>query len=734
MASSGQTSGEQLKRQAWSSRLLTILFFVFLGTTTIHFFSSEGSGLATLMEHTLWIAFLSFFVGMCVHIVVFKRALFAFLLRRFSLMLITMLGITMVTFTIIQLAPGDPVSATQGAGDMGEGIDSESMSRDAGKTKRELLGLLEMYTFKARVEDPNGGKVRLEFSWGDGSANSKTEFVESGEIASTEHSFSWDGTYRIQCRAIDEKGAKSDWSDHATLVIKEENPPPSRPGKPQGKGTAFTGEEVTFTTKSIDPEGKKVSYIYRWGDGSGDSIRMDPGKEGSFKHKWTKSGRFQVQVRAQDEAGAISDWSEPAEIMIYKKGNPFVDPYEFEIPSTWEVAWGMTIRVRVPEIQPLEGDKAFDKTRILLKIYYPKPSVECTSEAVVPGEWVTFKHTFLPDTPETEKGIRVRIRTIQPDKDGGMKSSWVTRYVMVTKNNRPPLTPQMPEGRSEGPAKRPIWKQYLTWLGKIITLDFGNSSKTNGKILSLHVKEAWPPTIEAEGVLPKPMGVTVMLSLISIFIVYLFALPIGIYSSTHQNSKLDKVTTLILFIFYSLPNFWVATMLIVLVTPFKGIPFIGLSCTNPDIHPFLGHQFDFAWHLILPIFCLTFGGLAALSRYARSGMIEVVRQDYIRTARAKGLSEKVVIFKHALRNGMIPILTLLANLLPALIGGSIIIEVIFSIDGMGNLGYMSVVERDYNVVMAIATLSAVMTLVGMLLSDLAYVLVDPRISFESAGE
>jgi peptide/nickel transport system permease protein len=174
--------------------------------------------------------------------------------------------------------------------------------------------------------------------------------------------------------------------------------------------------------------------------------------------------------------------------------------------------------------------------------------------------------------------------------------------------------------------------------------------------------------------------------------------------------------------------------MIVLVTDIPSIPFIGLSCNEPEKHPFLGAQFDFAWHSLLPIICLTYGGLAALSRYARSGMIEVVRQDYIRTARAKGLTEKVVIFKHALRNGMIPIITLLANLLPVLIGGSVIIEFIFSIDGMGQLGYLAVVERDYNVVMAVATLSAVMTLIGILLSDIAYVIVDPRISFESVSE
>ena len=140
---------------------------------------------------------------------------------------------------------------------------------------------------------------------------------------------------------------------------------------------------------------------------------------------------------------------------------------------------------------------------------------------------------------------------------------------------------------------------------------------------------------------------------------------------------------------------------------------------------------DLVWHAILPVLCLTYPGLAAISRYSRSGMMEVVRQDYIRTARAKGLSEGAVIYKHALRNGMIPILTLMATLLPAMISGSIIVEFIFSVQGMGQLAWEAVTRRDYNVIMAVSTISAMLTLVGIMLSDILYVLVDPRISFES---
>ncbi len=159
-------------------------------------------------------------------------------------------------------------------------------------------------------------------------------------------------------------------------------------------------------------------------------------------------------------------------------------------------------------------------------------------------------------------------------------------------------------------------------------------------------------------------------------------------------------------------------------------PVFGLSSEGAAAWPFWQRLGDRVMHLVLPITCLTYGGLASLSRYGRVGMLEVVRQDYIRTARAKGLSERVVIYKHALRNSVIPIVTFLGLLLPAMLGGSVIIETIFSIPGMGKLGFEAVLSRDYPVIMGIATISSLLTLVGLLISDMLYVVVDPRISFE----
>ena len=158
-------------------------------------------------------------------------------------------------------------------------------------------------------------------------------------------------------------------------------------------------------------------------------------------------------------------------------------------------------------------------------------------------------------------------------------------------------------------------------------------------------------------------------------------------------------------------------------------PVFGLQSIGSQNWPFWTRVQDQLWHLILPVTCMTYYTFAALSRYMRSSMLEVIRQDFIRTARAKGLSERLVIYRHALRNSLIPIVTLMADLLPALIGGSIVVETIFSIPGMGQLSFESVQFRDYPMIMAIFTLSALLTLVGILLADFLYTLVDPRIAY-----
>ncbi|MFC2150761.1 ABC transporter permease, partial [Calditrichota bacterium] len=265
---------------------------------------------------------------------------------------------------------------------------------------------------------------------------------------------------------------------------------------------------------------------------------------------------------------------------------------------------------------------------------------------------------------------------------------------------------------------KPLHVQYFLWISRVVTFDFGDSIKYGRPVWDV-IKERIP--------------VSLKLALVAIVLSYLIAIPLGIYSASHQYSRTDSLVTLGLFILYSLPSFWVATMLIVFLGggDFLNIfPVFGLSSTGAESWGFWARFRDVAWHLMLPIFCMTYASLAVLSRYMRTAMLEVIRQDYITTARAKGLSERKVIMKHALRNSLIPIVTLLSSILPALLGGSIIIETIFTIPGMGRLAWEAILARDYPLIMAELTIVSFLTLFGILLSDILYSVVDPRIAFQ----
>lgn len=243
-------------------------------------------------------------------------------------------------------------------------------------------------------------------------------------------------------------------------------------------------------------------------------------------------------------------------------------------------------------------------------------------------------------------------------------------------------------------------------------------------------------TIDKRPVLPTigdKLKYSLSLTLVSVLLAYLIAVPIGIFSAVKQGSVADTVTTIVLFLLYSMPTFFTATVLLRLLSegePVAWFPTGGFSTMGVGDETTWQHTKDILWHLVLPVVTYTSVTLAALSRYARTGVIDVIRSDYVRTARAKGLHEVVVIVKHAARNGMIPILTLLGSLLPVLVSGSVVIEVVFNIPGMGLYLFDAINLRDYNAVMGVLIIATVLTLVGILISDLSYGLADPRISFD----
>ena len=261
---------------------------------------------------------------------------------------------------------------------------------------------------------------------------------------------------------------------------------------------------------------------------------------------------------------------------------------------------------------------------------------------------------------------------------------------------------------------KPLHQQYWSWVKKLAVLDLGKSFSSDHRPVADKILERLP--------------ITILLNILSMLLILLIAIPIGILSAVHQDSPFDKITSVFVFVGFAIPAFWLALLLMIFFgVNLSWLPISGIRSLNYEYLPAGAAFWDLIKHLILPVLLSAFGGLAGLSRYMRSNMLEVIRQDYIMTARAKGLSERVVIYKHALRNALLPVITILGLSIPGLIGGSVIFETIFAIPGMGQLFYMSVMARDYPVVMGILFIGAALTLLGNLIADVSYAVADPRI-------
>jgi len=259
--------------------------------------------------------------------------------------------------------------------------------------------------------------------------------------------------------------------------------------------------------------------------------------------------------------------------------------------------------------------------------------------------------------------------------------------------------------------------QFHNWLVRMLTLDLGTS-----------YEDKMPVTTKIKQALPW----TFFMGLTSFVLAYLIAIPIGVHSVRYRNTSQDRLITIGLFLLHSIPSF---VMAIVLITFFCNpdylylFPTSGVVSDGAETWSFGAQLKDYAWHLTLPTLAYTYGSITFLSRQMRAGMIETINMDYIRTARAKGLPESIVIWKHALRNSIIPILTHFASLLPRLVGGAVILETIFSIPGMGRLTFQAAFQVDHPTVMAVFTLAAILSVLGILMADILYAIADPRISF-----
>jgi peptide/nickel transport system permease protein len=261
---------------------------------------------------------------------------------------------------------------------------------------------------------------------------------------------------------------------------------------------------------------------------------------------------------------------------------------------------------------------------------------------------------------------------------------------------------------------KPLPVQYYLWMKRFVKLDFGRSFSSDRRLVIDKITERLP--------------ITVSLNFIALLFDLFLAIPIGVYSAKYKGTLLDKGLTTFVFAGFAIPTFWLALLFMLLFGVYLDLlPITGLKSFNFSEMTFFGKIADLARHLVLPVLVSAIGGLAFMSRLMKGSLLEVLRQDYITTAYAKGLPAGMILRKHAVRNALLSIITMLGMAVPGLIGGSVIFETIFGIPGMGQLFYMSVMSRDFPVIMGILVIGAFLTLVGNLLADIALAVADPRI-------
>lgn len=262
---------------------------------------------------------------------------------------------------------------------------------------------------------------------------------------------------------------------------------------------------------------------------------------------------------------------------------------------------------------------------------------------------------------------------------------------------------------------KPVHIRYMIWVKRLAVLDFGDSFLDHRPV----TQKIW-----------ERLPATLALNSASLALVLLLAIPLGLYSALRQNTRFDKLGGTVLYMLHSLPEFWVALLLILFFGVKLGwLPFIGIESLDADQMNLWQRAWDRFLHMVLPTTCLTYGSLAFLSRFVRGSTLEAIRQDYVRTARAKGLNDGHVVYRHVFRNTLIPVVTLLGILLPTLISGSVILETIFAWPGVGQLFFEAVSARDYPTVMGLSFITAVLVLLSTLVVDLLYHWIDPRLSY-----
>ena len=622
-----------------------------------------------------------------------------YLSRRLLAMVPTLLGITLITFFVINLAPGDPVGTTfdaggPGAGEEGAGPNQDRLA-DAIKAKKQLLGMMAEHHAvlrwpASRQETYRSGVAGRLPAWGRSLASTGGTLVVGGErgaITLLDANGRTTTTFAAHDGPVWALAARADRivsADKRGQVVVQDFAGAqlgTRPGdgKPLRK-MVFAGDRLFAASDA--------GWVAELDPASGAQVRTAEPRGGAVYALAAHRGRLytggvdrelitldldtlEAVHRLEGHGGAIND------IVVSPDGTRLATASDDRLVRLFELVAG--------EPRPIAEFEGHYKQVTAVAFSADGQTLFSGSR----DELVRSYDVGAAKPVGVAAQTTGRVHDLIPTEDGALAVGAFWRKV-------------------------PVWNRYATWLTRIVTLDFGRSFVDDELVMDK---------------ISRALPITIGLNLLAILIIYGISVPLGVAAALRRGEAFDNVSSLVVFVLYSVPNFWLATMLIMMFSSSRFLdifPSGKLQVEQPWDLSYLAWLADIGWHLVLPVTVMVYAGFASLSRYVRTSMLEALSQDFVRTARAKGLLEGTVIIGHALRNALITIITLVGNLLPRMIGGSVIVEYIFSIDGMGRLSFDAILSRDYPVIMAITTFAAVLTLLGILVSDLLYGAADPR--------
>jgi len=602
--------------------------------------------------------------------------MWTYILRRLLLMIPTLFGVTIISFCVMQLAPGDPLEAQFSGG----GMSTNSETRDAYLLRRRELKLDRPLVLNFNYFSNYQPALESTAFW-----LGRTEAETDRELAALAAD-PVDPASRAQLQFL--RGLKIDKFD---VLLKS---PEDRPRLGQIIAGKLDLRLRDYTVYAVP-----------------DAIRL----------------LESPQIDRQEKIGLIKCLN----VLV---PDPLVYTYSRQ-PQPEETAavqalWGTWWQRAQKKYPPLDADDRAALQQRLDKLV-DEPSAQALFDEVEyfdPDQMRFFAETLLgPKATLRQRfvaAIVLRRHVPSPvnldlplgaaaEQVDQVAGNWQSAY----------YEPHRAEYELSWPTR--AWRvvadtQYAYMVARLVTFDFGHSTL---KLREPVGQRVW-----------RAVKVSAPLMFMAELVIYFIAVPVGIFCAVRRGA-FDRGMTLILFLLYSIPGFIAGMVLLMTLAYGKNwFPLQGMHKEGAELLSTGAFLIDYLWHATLPVICLSLSALASMAMFSRSAMLDVIGQDYIRTARSKGLSENKVIFKHALRNALLPIITLFANFLPALLGGSVLIEYLFNIPGMGRLGFESIYLKDIPTLMALLYLDAILVMVSILLTDLLYVLVDPRISFAGQGK